>query len=307
VDLDLGQVRAFVAVVDHGHFGRAAESLALSQQALSKRVARLERELGCLLERERGGVRLTPAGERLLPVARQLLEVADHAAAHVREAPPDPLRVDVWGEVQSPAEAMRAIAGEHPHLVIELSMRRNLGKALVALQRHELDLAFGNVPDLNSPLAPELTAELVMTDPIAVLVNANSDLANRDFIAPADLVRHGIWWPMAGSSPEVRAFVEQYARSIGAALVADGANIGLDAAIDRVAADPAILAPVVATWPLAERKGVRAVALRPAPHFPWYAVWRTASVHPSLPPVLRALRSRPQPTANHERWLPRVA
>jgi DNA-binding transcriptional LysR family regulator len=307
VDLDLGQVRAFVAVVDHGHFGRAAQSLALSQQALSKRVARLERELGRLLERERGGVRLTSAGERLLPVARQLLEVADHAAAQVRQAPPDPLRVDVWGEVQSPAEAMRAIAREHPHLVFELGMRRNLGKALSALQRHELDLAFGNVPDLNSPLAPELTAELVMTDPIAVLVNANSDLANRDFIAPADLVRHGIWWPMAGSSPEVRAFVEQYARSIGAALVAEGANLGLDAAIDRVAADPAILAPVVATWPLAEHKGVRAVALRPAPHFPWYAVWRTASVHPSLPAVLRALRSRPQPTANHERWLPRVA
>ena len=32
VDLDLAQVRAFVAVVDHGHFGRAAQTLAVSQQ-----------------------------------------------------------------------------------------------------------------------------------------------------------------------------------------------------------------------------------------------------------------------------------
>ena len=71
MDLDLAQVRAFVAVVDHQHFGRAASSLSLSQQALSKRVARLEAQVGLLLERRRGGIGLTAAGERLLPSARQ--------------------------------------------------------------------------------------------------------------------------------------------------------------------------------------------------------------------------------------------
>src|SRR4051794_1314810 len=63
----LGRVRAFVAVVDHGRFGRAAQSLTLTQRALSKRVARLEGTLGPLLERHAGGVALTPAGERFLP------------------------------------------------------------------------------------------------------------------------------------------------------------------------------------------------------------------------------------------------
>src|SRR5215208_3281253 len=77
VDLGLAQVRAFVAVVDHGHFARAARSLALSQQALSKRVARLEDRLGRLLERRPGGVTLTVAGERFPPAARRLLDVAD--------------------------------------------------------------------------------------------------------------------------------------------------------------------------------------------------------------------------------------
>src|SRR4051812_3959838 len=76
VDLDLAQVRAFVAVVDEGTFGKAAPSLAVTQQALSKRVSRLESHLGRLLERQPGGIRLTPAGERFLPVARQLLELA---------------------------------------------------------------------------------------------------------------------------------------------------------------------------------------------------------------------------------------
>jgi hypothetical protein len=102
VDLDLAQVRAFVAVVDHAHFGRAAVSLTLSQQALSKRVARLEAALGPLLVRERTGIVPTSAGERFLPAARQLLEVADRAVVDARDQTSRPLRVDVWGEVHTP-------------------------------------------------------------------------------------------------------------------------------------------------------------------------------------------------------------
>lgn len=306
VDLDLAQVRAFVAVVDHRHFGRAAESLALSQQALSKRVARLEDRLGQLLERRRDGIRLTPAGERFLPAARQLLEVADQAVVDARRAPAAPLRADVWGEIQSPATAMRAVAREQPDLVVELSMRRDLGEALTALQRHELDLAFGNVANLDRALAPGLSAEMIMTDPIAVLVSARSDLAGRGHVTPADLVRTGIWWPMAGSSKELRAFAEEYARSIGAALVPAGSNIGIDSLVDQVASDPALVAPVVATWPLAGQGDVRAVPLHPAPHFPWYAVWRSTSAHPSLPRVLRALRTKqPNPAMPNKAWLPK--
>ena len=58
MDLDLARVRAFVAVADEGHFGRAAAALSVSQQGLSKRVARLEAELGVrLLTRSAGGSR----------------------------------------------------------------------------------------------------------------------------------------------------------------------------------------------------------------------------------------------------------
>jgi DNA-binding transcriptional LysR family regulator len=291
VDLDLAQVRAFVAVVDHGHFGRAAQTLAVSQQGLSKRVARLEGQLGPLLERRRGGVALTAAGERFLPAARQLLEVADHAIAEVRSTPSAPLRVDVWSDLQSPAQAVRAIARDQPDIPVELSMRRDLMEALGALQRHEIDLAFGNVADLPNPLASELSAELAMVDTIAALVSAHSGLADRDRITSGDLVRCGIWWPMAGSSQELRAFIETYAQSIGATLVADGVNLGLDAAVQRVADDPTLILPVVSTWPLATRTDVRVLPLSPAPRYPWHAVWRTASTHPSLPRILRALRA----------------
>jgi DNA-binding transcriptional LysR family regulator len=291
MDLDLAQVRAFVAVVDHKHFGRAAESLSLSQQALSKRVARLEAQLGPLLQRRRGGIGLTATGERLLPGARQLLEVADIIIATARAAPPAPLHVDVWGELQLPAALMRAAARADPDLVVELSMRRDLAAAVAAVQRHELDLAFGNTAALDTPLPQGLSSELVGTDTISVLVNARGPLAARDHLTPDDLARHGIWWPLAGSSSELQAFVTGYAQSIGAPVTGVGTNLGLDAYVDRVASDSSALTLVVATWPLSNRHGVRVVPLHPAPQYPWYAIWRTASPHPSLPRVLRWLRA----------------
>jgi DNA-binding transcriptional LysR family regulator len=290
VDLDLAQVRAFVAVVEHGHFGRAAQTLTLSQQALSKRVARLEHHLGPLLDRRRGGVVPTSAGRRFLPAARQLLEIADDAVADARRTAAAALRVDVWGEVHTPARAVRALAHEQPDLVVELSMRRDLAEAVGALQRHEIDLAFGNPAGLETPLPPELTSELVLTDTVAALVSVRSELAARDHLTPADLVRNGLWWPAAGSSRELRRAVRGYARSIGAPLRSDGRNLGLDEAVDQVAADPSLIAPVVSSWPLEGRPGVRVLPLRPAPTYPWHAVWRTGSPHPDLPRVLRGLR-----------------
>jgi DNA-binding transcriptional LysR family regulator len=297
-----------VALVEHGRFGRAAESLNLTQQALSKRVARLEQRLGRLVERRRGGIALTAAGERFLHGARRLLEVADRAVADARQAPPAPLRVDVWADVQSPARLVRAASREHPSLIVELSMRRDLIQALGALERHELDLAFGNVANLDRALPSDLSARLVTTDPIAVLVNVHGALGAREQLTPADLARHGIWWPAAGSSPEVRAFADEYARSIGARLRTDGRNLGLDSLVECVAADLDLIAPVVAGWPLADARDVRIVPLRPTPLYPWYAIWRTADDHPTLARLLRAIRGDDaQPQRTEPTWLPWAA
>ncbi|KZM48232.1 hydrogen peroxide-inducible genes activator [Labrenzia sp. OB1] len=72
------QLEYFVALAGSLHFGQAAASCNVSQPTLSSQFKLLEDQLGsALLERGSGAIRLTAAGERLLPLARRALEDLD--------------------------------------------------------------------------------------------------------------------------------------------------------------------------------------------------------------------------------------
>lgn len=74
VRLNLQQLWAFVTLADTGSFGDAAEALGVSQPALSRTIQQIERRLGTrLFDRDTRKLRLTPAGERLEPLARRLI------------------------------------------------------------------------------------------------------------------------------------------------------------------------------------------------------------------------------------------
>ncbi|WP_163511128.1 LysR family transcriptional regulator [Fodinicola acaciae] len=84
--MQLQYLTYFVAVAETRHFTRAAERVNVSQPALSKQIATLERELGAeLFSRARGNITLTAAGEALLPLARRILADVDTATREVQE------------------------------------------------------------------------------------------------------------------------------------------------------------------------------------------------------------------------------
>src|SRR3954447_15780838 len=93
-DIEPRLLRAFAAVADELHFPRAAARLYVAQQALSRDVRRLERELGVeLFVRTTRQVTPTADGERLLPHARRVLAAQDDLLAAFGQA--RPLLVDL--------------------------------------------------------------------------------------------------------------------------------------------------------------------------------------------------------------------
>lgn len=74
----LSQLRILIAVADHQNFSEAALQLQISQSAVSHAIAALEEELGIVLvSRGRHGATLTPAGDRILCHAQQMMQVLD--------------------------------------------------------------------------------------------------------------------------------------------------------------------------------------------------------------------------------------
>lgn len=83
-DLELRQLRVFVSVVESGAHARAARALGISQSTISETLSAMERTLGTAIFRKsaKGSV-LTPAGEALLPYAKQMLALASECVGEI--------------------------------------------------------------------------------------------------------------------------------------------------------------------------------------------------------------------------------
>jgi DNA-binding transcriptional LysR family regulator len=298
MDLDLAQVRAFVAAAERLHFGQAAEQLAVSQQALSKRVARLEAELGVQLF-SRGGhaVELTEAGRRFLEPARQTLAHGDRAVAAARHVD-RPLRIDFWGHLFAP---MRTLAPVIEHLAgvvaVETGAGRDLPGVLDGLDRATADVGFGRVHGVEGSRDAAYTHRLVRLEPVDVVIGAD----HRFFDAPEvrlEELRDGVLWCPAAL--ERLDFYQRVAEHFDIPTDSGTANLGIEHFLEQVAADPLRFALVPADLELPERIRVRSLPLvSPTPLYAWSLVWRAEDPHPGVEPLVRAFGE----VGSRRRWL----
>ncbi|MGF1429957.1 LysR family transcriptional regulator [Kitasatospora sp. LaBMicrA B282] len=301
VDLDLAQVRAFVAAAEHRHFGRAAQELSLTQQALSKRIARLEDRLGeRLLERDPRGVAPTAAGERLLAPARALLAAGDTAVAAVRQSV-RPLRLDVWGHLFAPLRTVRQVVGEQLSSSVEIGHGRDLPAVAGALLRAETDAGFGRHHALGDGRDEALAHRLVRLEPVDVVLGPDHPLAAADALRPDQLRGGRLLVPAALERLEfLRQFAERF--GLGGALVPE-ANLGAESFLAHLRQTSDGFTVLPADLPLpdgAAAAGLRSVPLvEPTPLYAWSLVWPRHGAHPAIPELLRAFAE----AGRRHRWL----
>lgn len=159
VTFDLDVLRSFVAGVDLGSFGRAADRLGRSTSAISAQMKKLEEQAGVPLLRKAGrGLALTEAGETMLAYGRRLLELNDQAARAVQGGElSGRVRLGMqedFGEMVLP-QVLGQFARAHPKVRIEARVARN-AELLERLAVGQLDLVLAWDHDARVPHAERL-------------------------------------------------------------------------------------------------------------------------------------------------------
>lgn len=306
--MDLDAVRTFVAVAEAGQFQAAADDLGITQQAASKRVATLERELGVrLFARIARGTRLSVDGQALLPHARELLRAAERVTAAVapgRRA----LRVDVVGRRIAPSNILHAFYQQHPDIELDVVTLTGVEAelALAEVSAGTLDATFRSLRDFARKVPSGLRAARVIDDRHEVLVGPRHPLANARTVTLAELTDHPIWMPgMADSEPI--GYYDDLAKAFGLTIDRIGPSFGVDALLAEIA-DSTRLATFVCEgsrylWP--ESYDLRRIpVVSPTPVYPMSVIWRADNPHPVLASFLDYLRARYRTTASDDVWTP---
>jgi DNA-binding transcriptional LysR family regulator len=225
-------LRTFAAVAETGSVTRAGETLHCSQPAVSRRLAQLEATVGAqLFERVPAGMKLSAAGEQLLPYAETALAaVRDglEAVRGLREEVAGPLTVAIVGTLASTSltGVLRALAGRHPRLELLLRTATSV-EAIDLVRRGEatfgISYAFAD--------EPALTSEVLFEEELLVACAPDHPRANATVRSLAQL--RGERW-LAFPAPERQP--ETSARRLHGVLAAAGVPAEAVSMIDSLTA-----------------------------------------------------------------------
>lgn len=212
---EAGQLRAFLAVAEHGGVGRAAADLGLTQPAVSRSLRRLEVALGApLFERHSTGMRLTEYGRALAPRARAIEEEAQRAVEEIHTMQGrgrGTLRVGSVGSVIAHLvpRAVDALLVGHPGL--EVHILEGVEDVLVeALAAAEIDVAVGGELDADERIA--VVGSLRWQDHVTVVAATGHPLRAEPGVELADLLDQRWAMPPARTAPR-RALTEIFRRA----------------------------------------------------------------------------------------------
>ncbi len=300
-------MRTFVAAADSGRFQDAAVLLSVTQQAVSKRIAALEKHLGVrLFTRAARGARLTIDGQAFLPHARALLQAEERAVASVRPGR-RALRVDVIGRRLAPAVLLRGFHRAHPDTDLDVVTLFDADAAVAALRAGTIDASFRAVTVPASRLPDGIEAVPVYDEPLQLLTGAGHALAAARAVAPARLAGHRIWMPGIVEGTEWAAYYAALAAEFGLTIEATGPDFGIEPLCDTIA-DSAVLASFVGAdtrlvWPADQ--DLRRIPLRdPTPVYPHSLLWCTDNPHPTLTALRAHLAANRTERRETEIWTP---
>lgn len=198
------KLEAFVAVATELHFGRAAETLHMSQPTLSELVRRLEREMGTtLLTRTTRRVAVTSAGAELLARAKAIVNDVSAATAAVRRVATVRPGPSGWASCPNVEPVLAphvadALQRHAPNVTLEV--RRMWPPDLqLAVADGTVDVAItcGFVAD-----PPGVVGEVLCGESVLVALRSTHRLAERDSIAWTDLVGESFGIPSASLFPD---------------------------------------------------------------------------------------------------------
>jgi DNA-binding transcriptional LysR family regulator len=213
--MDLRQLSYFVAVAEEGQFTRAATRVSVAQPAVSAQIRRLERELGePLFHRDQRLVRLSIAGEALLPHARAALAAAERGRdtiASLRGVLHGRLRVGVSGPVDHRlAETLGDFHRAHPAVEIAVTQQHN-EPLLEAVADGDFDAAIVGLGA--QPLPPRVRTRVVATEPLVLAVRRGDPLSRRKTVTLAELREQPMITLVRGSG--LRTVLENACRDAG--------------------------------------------------------------------------------------------
>src|SRR4051794_28304457 len=182
--MELRALRYFVTVADELHFDRAADRLHIAQPAVSRQIARLERELGVrLFDRSPRRVRLTGAGQRVLDAAREALAAADRVRVVAREQA-GVMRIGTGtgqftARLERGIDALREQAPGFDVVLVDLPLTARLN----ALRQGEIDLALAR----GGRAAPGVRVLPTWTESLFAVVSARHPAAGHAVVGVAEL------------------------------------------------------------------------------------------------------------------------